>query len=59
MHFDVIGFVIIRSHLIILSLLGFSVKQLQGALETLTLFTRTKFDLFGHDQDLIILGLQG
>jgi hypothetical protein len=29
------------------------VKQWQGILGTLTLFTKTKFDWFGHDQDLI------
>jgi hypothetical protein len=34
-------------------LLGFPVKQWQCILETLTLFTRKKFDWFGHDQDLI------
>jgi hypothetical protein len=34
-------------------LLGFLVKQWQGILETLTLFTRTKLNWFGHYQDLI------
>ena len=52
-HFHAIGIVILCSPLIILYLLGFLVKQWQGILETLTLFTWTKFGWFGHDQDLI------
>ena len=44
-------FYIFCSHSIIFSLLGFLVKPWQ--LETLTLLTRTKFGLFGHDRDLI------
>ena len=53
MHFDAVGFVILYSPLIILSLLGFPVKYWQDTLETLTLFTITKFSLFGYDQDHI------
>jgi hypothetical protein len=37
----------------ILYLLGFLVKQCQGILGTLTLFTRTQLNWFDHDQDLI------
>jgi hypothetical protein len=34
-------------------ILGFQVKQWQGIPKTITLFTKKKFDWFGHDQDLI------